>query len=228
MVETEREVKSRIAEPRAFGVEEDGPKRPLQNVSTSASSRPVGGAFCIKRGAAKVSKLWAALVEANATAAGMMLAANGSPRAVPPKVLGEDAKAGLFAMEYLAPEDNPLAWKTQLLRRLRRDAISPPPVGRDLAVHPCDERRRPRRSPPRSRMTIRLKQIRIEPSLCVRQAGRIRELASAGSMPPHGTTLATKRALVHGDVSPKNILHRVAWAHLLDAELRAGSEAIRL
>src|SRR5208282_4548821 len=32
VVETERKIKGRIAEPCAFGVEEDGPKRPLHNV----------------------------------------------------------------------------------------------------------------------------------------------------------------------------------------------------
>ena len=62
----------------------------------------------------KVEALWEAPVERNAAEAAWMRAvARWRERAVP-RVLGEDADAGLFAMEYLAPDDHPL-WKTQLL-----------------------------------------------------------------------------------------------------------------
>src|SRR5579863_2623410 len=72
--------------------------------------------FCVKRALPrlKVEALWEAPVERNAAEAAWMRAVRRwLPRAVP-RVLGEDAKAGAFAMDYLAPEDHRL-WKTQLL-----------------------------------------------------------------------------------------------------------------
>src|SRR3984957_18189293 len=72
--------------------------------------------FCVKRALPrlKVPALWEAPVGRNAAEAAYMRAvARWAPHAVP-RVLGEDAKAGWFAMDYLAPEDHPL-WKTQLL-----------------------------------------------------------------------------------------------------------------
>jgi hypothetical protein len=75
-----------------------------------------GRRFCVKRALPrlKVAALWEAPVERNAAEAAYMRAvARWLPHAVP-RVLGEDAKAGWFAMDYLAPEDHPL-WKAQLL-----------------------------------------------------------------------------------------------------------------
>ena len=105
-----------------------------------------GRRFCVKRALPrlKVAALWEAPVERNgAEAAWMRAVARWLPRAVP-RILGEDAEAGLFAMEYLAPEDHPL-WKTAASRRLRRTGFRR--RGRPRSrPHPCAERRRLRRS----------------------------------------------------------------------------------
>ncbi len=90
--------------------------------------------FCVKRALPrlKVKALWEAPVERNAAEAAWMRAvARWLKRAVP-RVLGEDAKGGLFAMEYLAPEDHPL-WKTQLLAGCVEPDFAAA-VGLDLAV----------------------------------------------------------------------------------------------
>src|SRR5271156_3950601 len=93
-----------------------------------------GGRFCVKRALPrlKVAALWEAPVERNAAEAAWMRAvARWLPRAVP-RILGEDGKAGLFAMDYLAPDDHRL-WKTELLAsRVEPDFAAA--VGRDLAV----------------------------------------------------------------------------------------------
>ena len=49
-----------------------------------------------------------------------------------PKILGEDAEAGLFAMEYLPPDENPV-WKTELLAG-RVDVSFAGEVGKNLAT----------------------------------------------------------------------------------------------
>ena len=72
--------------------------------------------FCVKRALPrlKVAAVWEAPVERNAAEAAYMRAvARWLPHAVP-RVLGEDAEAGWFAMDYLAPENHPL-WKARLL-----------------------------------------------------------------------------------------------------------------
>ena len=135
------------------------------------------------------------------------------PRAVP-RILGEDAKAGLFAMDYLAPEDHPL-WKAQLLAGCRRTGFR------------RRGRARPRRSsmrgaPPipafrkRSPTTARSRRSASSPTSARPAAPTPRLRARFEALAR--TTLSTKRALVHGDVSPKNILHGPLGPVFLDAE----------
>ena len=122
------------------------------------------------------------------------------PHAVP-RVLGEDAKAGWFAMDYLAPEDHPL-WKTRLLAGIVNVDFAAA-VGRDLAIIHA-----------RSAADLNIpaafandetfEAIRIEPYL--RATGRAHPELAARFDELARTTLTTKRALVHGDISPKNIL----------------------
>src|SRR6476469_3186407 len=93
-----------------------------------------GRRFCVKRALPRlrVAALWEAPVGRNAAEAGYMRAVAGwLPYAVP-RVLGEDAEAGWFAMDYLAPEDHPL-WKTQLLAGIVEVDFAAA-VGRDLAI----------------------------------------------------------------------------------------------
>jgi aminoglycoside phosphotransferase (APT) family kinase protein len=171
--------------------------------------------FCVKRALPrlKVAALWEAPVERNAAEAAWMRAvAHWLPRAVP-RVLGEDAEAGLFAMDYLAPEDHRL-WKTELLAgRVEPDFAAA--VGRDLAIIHARSAADPN-VPDKFAHEDTFEAIRIEPYL--RATGRAHAALAPRFEALARTTLATKRALVHGDISPKNILKGPHGPAFLDAE----------
>jgi aminoglycoside phosphotransferase (APT) family kinase protein len=174
-----------------------------------------GRRFCVKRALPrlKVAALWEAPVERNAAEAAWMRAVRRwLPHAVP-EVLGEDQAAGLFAMEYLAPAAFAL-WKAELLAG-RVDTDFAALVGRNLGLIHAQSAADPGvRGAFANDETFEA--IRIEPYLRATArshpslAGRFDALA--------GETLATKRALVHGDVSPKNILKGPHGPVFLDAE----------
>ncbi len=174
-----------------------------------------GRRFCLKRALArlKVAALWEAPVERNAAEAAWMRAvARWLPRAVP-RVLGEDAKAGVFAMDYLAPEDHPV-WKAQLLAGCVEPGFAAA-VGENLAIiHGRSA------ADPDVRKAFAndgtFEAIRIEPYL--RATGRAHPALAPRFEALARTTLSTKRALVHGDVSPKNILRGPLGPVFLDAE----------
>ncbi len=178
-------------------------------------SRQAERRFCVKRALPrlKVAALWEAPVERNAAEAAYMRAvARWLPHAVP-RVLGEDAKAGWFAMDYLAPEDHPL-WKTQLLAGIV-DVDFAAAVGRDLAIIHARSAADPN-IPAAFANDDTFEAIRIEPYL--RATGRAHPELAARFDALAQTTLTTKRALVHGDISPKNILQGPDGPVFLDAE----------
>jgi aminoglycoside phosphotransferase (APT) family kinase protein len=174
-----------------------------------------GRRFCVKRALPrlKVAALWEAPIERNAAEAAWMRAvARWLPRAAP-RVLGEDARAGLFAMDYLAPEDHRL-WKTELLAG-HVDLEFAAAVGRDLAVIHARSAADPG-IPDRFANDGTFEAIRVEPYL--RATGRAHPELAPRFEAFARTTLATKRALIHGDVSPKNILSGPLGPVFLDAE----------
>jgi aminoglycoside phosphotransferase (APT) family kinase protein len=174
-----------------------------------------GGRFCVKRALArlKVSAVWEAPLERNAAeAAWIRTVGEWLPNAVP-AILGEDNGLGLFAMAYLPPEENPV-WKSELLRGVV-DIEFAQIVGRQLAqIHA--------RSAADPALSIKFandktfEQIRIEPYL--RATARAHPDLAAHLDALADVTLHNKRALVHGDVSPKNILCGVNGPLFLDAE----------
>ncbi|MBV9910349.1 MAG: aminoglycoside phosphotransferase family protein, partial [Hyphomicrobiales bacterium] len=170
---------------------------------------------CVKRALPrlKVAALWEAPIKRNAAEAAYMRAvARWLPHAVP-RVLGEDTGAGWFAMDYLAPHDHPL-WKAQLLDGIV-DVDFAAAVGRDLAIIHARSAADPT-IPAAFANDDTFEAIRIEPYL--RATGRAHlELASRFDELAR-VTLTTKRALVHGDISPKNILHGPNGPLFLDAE----------
>jgi aminoglycoside phosphotransferase (APT) family kinase protein len=171
--------------------------------------------FCVKRALPrlKVAAVWEAPVERNAAEAAYMRAvARWLPHVVP-RVLGEDAKAGWFAMDYLAPEDH-LLWKTQLLAGIV-DVDFAAAVGRDIAIIHARSAADPN-IPAAFANDDTFEAIRIEPYL--RATGRAHPELAARFDALVQTTLTTKRALVHGDISPKNILQGPAGPVFLDAE----------
>ena len=159
--------------------------------------------FCIKRALEKlkVAADWRAPVERNhSEVQWLTLAAGVLPGGVP-QILADRSADGWFAMAYLDPERHPV-WKSQL-----RDGIIDPDfaakVGRDIGrIHAAtaDNTELARRF-----ATDHIfYPIRLEAYL----------VATARKHPDHAAelqalvdaTVANKRALVHGDVSPKNIL----------------------
>lgn len=185
-------------------------------VSSDISLVEAGGRrFCVKRALPrlKVAALWEAPVSRNAAEAAYFRAvARWLGRAVP-RVLGEDAHAGWFAMDYLAPEQHRL-WKAQLLAGIV-DVNFAAAVGRDLGLIHARSAADPN-VPAAFANDDTFEAIRIEPYLRAtaqahpKLAPRFDALAR--------TTLTTRRALVHGDVSPKNILQGANGPVFLDAE----------
>ncbi|MFI1705021.1 phosphotransferase family protein [Streptomyces griseoruber] len=174
-----------------------------------------GGSICVKRALERlrVAADWHAPVSRNAYEwAWLEFAAQHRPANVPVP-LAHDPAAGLFAMSYLPPEHHPV-WKEQLLRgqvhqdmaegvgdvlgRLHRASADDPVMAREFAT---DDNFRALRLEPYFLATAA-----FHPQL----AGILSELANR--------TARTRLALVHGDVSPKNILAGRAGPVLLDAE----------
>ena len=161
----------------------------------------------------KVASDWHAPVERNRYEVAWLQTAGEIIPAGVPKVLGHDPASGLFAMDYLEPESYPV-WKSQL-RDGQVDVGAAAHVGRNIAaVHAAtagdgavaaafatDHIFHP---------------IRLEPYLeaTARRHPRLAERLMALSR----ETLATKRALVHGDISPKNILMGPHGPVFVDAE----------
>jgi aminoglycoside phosphotransferase (APT) family kinase protein len=174
-----------------------------------------GRAFAVKRALPKlkVAADWQAPVERNAyEVAWIETAGRIVPDAVP-RILGHDPASGLFAMSYLDPQENPV-WKAQLRDGIVDEAFAAK-VGRCIAaVHAAtagDAAVAARFSTDRI-----FHPIRLEPYLeaTARRHPRVADRLMALSR----DTLAAKKALVHGDVSPKNILVGPKGPVFLDAE----------
>jgi aminoglycoside phosphotransferase (APT) family kinase protein len=171
------------------------------------------GPVCVKRALPRlrVSQRWEAPVARNRYEyEWFRVAGEAAPGAVP-KVLFRDGDA--FAMEYLDPAAYPV-WK-EMLRQGRADAAFAAQVGRTLAaIHAATARRGEiaRRFPTDDIFHA----IRLEPYLIFTGkahpdlAQRLESLVT--------TTKSMKVCLVHGDVSPKNILCGPRGPVFLDAE----------
>jgi tRNA A-37 threonylcarbamoyl transferase component Bud32 len=173
------------------------------------------GPVCVKRALRKlkVQADWQVPVERNAIEVQWMRAAGAiAPDAVP-RILGEDRVAGMFAMDFLDEVRYPV-WKTQL-RDGCIDAEFAAQVGAAICL--IHSRTAGNAQVARTFATDDIfYPIRLEPYLIATAgmhadvAKRLRGLAQS--------TLATKTALVHGDVSPKNILAGPRGPVFLDAE----------
>ena len=171
--------------------------------------------FCVKRALPKlrVATEWAVPVERNANeAAWFAVVAEFMPEAVP-KILAEDAQAGIFAMQYLGEDDYP-NWKAEL-RAGRVSLAAAEAVGTRLArIHSVTAKRAD--LPARFASDAIFHAIRLEPYLLATAekhpdlASRLRQIER--------TTATSKHALVHGDVSPKNILIGPRGPVFIDAE----------
>ncbi|MFF4259847.1 phosphotransferase [Streptomyces sp. NPDC001663] len=174
-----------------------------------------GRSLCVKRALAKlkVAADWQAPVSRNAYEwAWMRFAARHRPDSVP-ELLAHDPDAGLFAMAYLPPERHPM-WKALLMAGDVRPETAAA-VGELLGTLHA-----------KSAGDVGLAAefatddnfhaLRIEPYLLATAAAHpalsdiLKSLADR--------TASTHLALIHGDVSPKNILVGPSGPVLLDAE----------
>jgi tRNA A-37 threonylcarbamoyl transferase component Bud32 len=130
-----------------------------------------------------------------------------------PAVLADDAGAGLFAMEYLPPERYPL-WKVRLLAG-EVDARAAAGVGA-LAGRLHASSAADGGAPARFATDDNFDALRIGPYLRA-TAARHPEVADRFADLARRTA-TTRLAVVHGDVSPKNILLGPHGPVLLDAE----------
>lgn len=173
------------------------------------------GSFCVKRALAqlKVTAEWKAPVSRNAMEwAYMQVAADIVPEAIP-RPIAHDESGGLFAMAWLGPEDHAL-WKTELLSGRVDPAFAGEVgtlVGRIHAATARDPAVLRRFATDES-----FDALRLEPYL--RTTGRAHPDLAKPIAEIARSIAATRRVLVHGDVSPKNILIGPKGPVLLDAE----------
>ena len=173
------------------------------------------GPVCVKRALArlKVAAQWHAPVQRNRYEAAWLRFANQASPGCAPPVIAEDAQGLAFAMPYLPPAEHP-TWKAQLRDGIVSRAFAAR-VGRCLGtIHAASA---DRDEIARSFDTGEsFHALRLEPYL----------LATArthADLAPElerlvDRTASTRRVLVHGDVSPKNILCGPQGPILIDAE----------
>lgn len=170
---------------------------------------------CVKRALPrlKVAAVWEAPVERNRYERLWYARANAICPGAAPDMLAHDDALNLFVMEYLPPERHPL-WKAELAGG-RVDTSFAAKVGATLgAIHSATAGRADIAA--EFPTDILFERLRLEPYLRFTGArhpdlaARLNEIADA---------LATNHfGLVHGDVSPKNILMGPTGPVFLDAE----------
>ena len=173
------------------------------------------GPICAKRALARlrVAADWQAPVERNIYEARWMRHAYRIRPDCCPQLLGQDRQTGTIAMEYLPPENHPV-WKSQLHAGYA-DPDFAAAVGATLVAIHAGTAADPAIAAEFPTAEI-FCAIRLDPYL----------LATARAHPDRAdalqalvaTTEANRRSLVHGDVSPKNILAGPHGPVLLDAE----------
>jgi len=176
---------------------------------------PDGRDICVKRALPKlkVAADWRAPVVRNIYEARWLAEADRALPGAVPKLLGQDEATGCLAMAFLSPADHPV-WKARL-RDGHADAGFAGEVGRRIASIHAHAAAHPALAEAFPTDEIFLA-IRLEPYL----------LATARAHPDLASVLEdiaavtarSKRTLVHGDVSPKNILCGPAGPVFLDAE----------
>ena len=202
---------------RLLSASDTAPLTPLAGGVSSDIVRAdlAGGAVCVKRALPrlKVEADWQAPVERSRWEVEWMRVAGSIVPDAVPRVLGTDEPSGMFAMEYLDPVRYPV-WKARL-----RDGVVEPSFAAEVGSRIGRIHAATARSDEVARRFATdhiFIPIRLDPYLAATArthpdcAARLRELSD--------TTLRSKLALVHGDVSPKNILCGPNGPVFLDAE----------
>ena len=173
------------------------------------------GAVCIKRALARlrVKADWRAPVERSGYEAAWMRIARGVEPSAAPELLFEDRAAGAVVMRYLPPDRYRL-WK-EALRAGEADPAFAAAVGARLVAIHAATAGRPEIAAAFPTDAI-FHDIRLEPYLIA--TSRAHAALAPALQRLARRTATTKLALVHGDVSPKNILVGPDGPVLLDAE----------
>ena len=171
--------------------------------------------YCLKRALPrlKVPQLWEAPVDRNSFEWQWFRTAGAICPECVPNLVAYDRQAGLFVMDYLDPRSYPV-WKDQL-----RDGI----VCEDTAQRVAERLARIHGSTSHDEDVARqfatddaFYAIRLEPYLVA--TSRVHSDLADHLHAILQVTASTKRALVHGDISPKNILVGPSGPIFLDAE----------
>ena len=158
----------------------------------------------------RVAQVWEAPIERNRYERRWLEAANAIVPGAAPRVLAGDDE-GFFAMEYLPGLP---VWKAEL-HAGRADPAFAADVGRKLAaIHDATARRADVAAAFATDASFHA--LRLEPYLLA--AGRVHACLEKPLRDLSERTARTRLALVHGDVSPKNILVGAQGAVFLDAE----------
>jgi 5-methylthioribose kinase len=174
-----------------------------------------GRVFVVKRARARlrVAQEWTAPVSRNASEVAWLRFAGAIVPGAVPRILADDPSVGAFAMEFLDPGAFPV-WKAELAQG-RVDTGFAAAVGRTVAaIHAASAHAEPVARAFANDAVFHA--IRLEPYLDA--AARAHPAVAAPLTALSRETLATKIALVHGDVSPKNILVGARGPIFLDAE----------
>ncbi len=171
--------------------------------------------ICVKRalGRLKVAADWRVPVERNRWEVEWLRVAGGIVPGAVPEVLGEDREAGAFAMTWLPPSEYPV-WKKMLVDG-EADTRTAAAVGDVLGRIHAATADRPDIAA-RFPTDALFHAIRLDPYLVT--AARAHPDLSGQLLALVATTGSTRRVLVHGDFSPKNILVGGDGPVFLDAE----------
>ncbi|HEY8358870.1 MAG TPA: aminoglycoside phosphotransferase family protein, partial [Ramlibacter sp.] len=172
------------------------------------------GSYCVKQALPrlKVAKEWNVPVERVFSEIAWLRAAGRIAPGHVPRVLGQDDASKSFVMEFLGAGYR--NWKSELLAG-RIDAAVAAAVGDVLGrIHAATADDAGLAA--RFATDANFHAIRLEPYLV--ETARVHPALAAGLLATVDRTASTRRVLVHGDVSPKNILLGANGPVLLDAE----------
>jgi len=173
------------------------------------------GPLCVKRALPelKVASHWSApLSRSFAEVAWIREVGRGFPTAVP-HILGEDPDSHAFAMQWLAPDRHPV-WKAQLRDGTVDPAFAAAVASLLAAIH-ADTAARPALAAQFANDANFLA-LRLDPYFLF--AARAHADCADVLQQLVADTAANRIALVHGDISPKNILAGPDGPVILDAE----------